>query len=90
MGVSLQRSSTEHQLKPEAKALLESYMAGAIKEIGYDFKGSARRKAGKYATDFYRSDEAKALTKEDVKAMEKQMSVELKQYGWKEKTGLSY
>lgn len=85
MGLNFLRSSKKSSLSPEAKALLESYMAGAKKEIGFVSKDKAETKAGAYAEDFYKTAKAEGLKKSDIKAMEKQMAKELKQYGLKER-----
>ena len=85
MGLSILQSSEKHEVKSESQKLLETYVQGATKSIGYVYRSEARKKAGEYAKDFYCSDEAKTLTKTDVKAMEKQLNRELKQYGWKER-----
>jgi len=85
MGLNFLRSSKEHKLSPESKKLLEGYMAGAVKEIGFVRKGRAETKAEKYAADFYEAGKAEGLTKADVKAMEKQVAKDLKQYGLKER-----
>ena len=85
MGLNFLRSSDEHKLSPEAKQLLEGYMAGAVKEIGFGEQNKAKTKAEKYAADFYKSGKAEGLTKADVKAMEKHVAKDLKKYGLKER-----
>ena len=78
-------SSKKHELSPESKKLLEGYMAGAVKEIGFARKKDAEEIATYYANDFYKAGKAEGVSKADVKAMEKQVSKELKQYGLRER-----
>ena len=85
MGLNFLRSSEKKTLSPEAKKLLEGYMAGAKKEIGFVSKENAEIKATEYARDFYESGKAEGLSKSDVKKMEKQVAKELRQYGIKER-----
>ncbi len=85
MGLSFLRSSKKKDLSPEAKKLLDAYMAGAKKEIGFVEKNDAYWKAEKYASDFFKSGKADTLTSKDVKLMEKQVAKELRQYGLKER-----
>lgn len=89
MGLNFLRFSKEKEMKPETKALLESYMAGAVKEIGFAKKSRAEEMATDYAKDFYEAGKAESITKADIKAMEKQVSKELKQYGLKERLNYS-
>ena len=84
MALNFLRSSQKSTLSPEAKELLNSYMAGAKKEIGFVSKSKAEEKSVLYAMDFYHSGKAEGLTKSDVKIMEKQVNKELKQYGVQE------
>ncbi len=85
MGLKLQRSTEEHKLSPKAEKLLISYMAGAVKEIGFVSKGKADTLADWFAEDFYYSGKAKGLTTNDVQAMEKRVDKSLKKYGFKER-----
>jgi len=85
MGLSLLFSSKEKKLSPKAEEILNVYIAGAKKEIGYVRKNTAKDKASLYASDFYNSDKAKEITKDDVKVMEKRVEKDLKKYGWREK-----
>ena len=85
MSLGLLFSSKEKKLTSEAKKLLEGYMAGAKKEIGFVSKDDAYWKATRYAADFYKSGKADTLTTDDVKLMEKQLGKEMKQYGFKER-----
>lgn len=85
MGLNFLRSSKKHELIPEARKLLEDYMAGAVKEIGFVKKEKAEVKANDYAEDFHKSGKDVGLSKADIKAMEKQVAKELRQYGLKER-----
>ncbi|MBR1777802.1 MAG: hypothetical protein IJ752_04365 [Alphaproteobacteria bacterium] len=85
MGLELLFSSKEKTLSPETKKLLDGYMAGAKKEIGFVDKNEAYWKAEKYASDFFKSGKADSLTTEDVKLMEKQVAKEIRGYGFKER-----
>ena len=80
MGLNFLRSSKKHELIPEARKLLEDYMAGAVKEIGFVKKEKAEVKANDYAEDFHKSGKDVGLSKADIKAMEKQVAKELKNY----------
>ena len=85
MGLNFLRSEKEHKLSPEARKVLENYMAGAVNETKGTLKTIARHVARDEAKTFYHSEEAKGLTKADVQAMEKEVAGQLKQYGGLEK-----
>ena len=86
MGLSVLHSAEKRELKPETRMMLEIYMIKASHNIGDVFRSDARKKAGEYAKDFYRSsDKAKALTETDVEAMEKWADKKLKEFGWRQR-----
>jgi len=85
--LSFLRSSKEHKLSSKSKKILESYMAGAVEEIGFVKKNEAKTKAANYAADFYKAGKAEGLTKADIEAKEKQVAKDLKHYGLKERFG---
>ena len=86
MGLSVLHSAEKRELKPETRMMLEIYMIKASHNIGDVFRSDARKKAGEYAKDFYRSfDKAKALTETDVEAMEKWTDKKLKEFGWRQR-----
>ena len=85
MGLKLQRSTEEHKLSPKAEKLLNSYMAGAVKEIGFVSKGKADTLAEWFAEDFYYSGKAEGLSTDDVATMEKRVDKSLKQFSFKER-----